>query len=102
MRPAGYRDMQGLGQWLPDAARTVNIDRFAELLAVARPAARQRAAYILGAAGNSGARSALVRRYPPQEVAWLGPRAAGTRIYDPETKVNDTLLHRYLRIGTGS
>jgi AbiEi antitoxin C-terminal domain len=102
VRPAGYRDIQGLGQWLPDAAGRVDIDRVGELLAIARPAARQRFAYILGAGGNSDARSELVCRYPPEDVAWLGPRAAGTGFFDSETKVNDTLLYRYLGIGTGS
>ena len=100
--PAGYRDIQGLGQWLPDAAGRVDIDRVGDLLAIARPATRQRVAYMLGAGGNSDARSALVRRYPPEDVAWLGPRAAGTGLFDSETKVNDTLLYRYLEIGTGS
>lgn len=102
MRPGGYRDIQGLGQWLPDAAGRADIDRIGELLAVARPAARQRAAYILGAGGNGEARSELVHRYPPEGVAWLGPRARGSGFFDSETNVNDTLLYRYLEIGTGS
>ncbi|GAB7146756.1 hypothetical protein LRC484719_54100 [Mycobacterium riyadhense] len=65
-------------------------------------AAAQRAAYVLGSVGNRDARAAIVAAYPATETVWLGPRVAGTGVFDAETKVNDTLLHRYLTVGTGS
>ena len=65
-------------------------------------AAAQRAAYLLGSAGNNEARAAIVATYPATETVWLGPRVAGAGFFDPETNVNDTLLHRYLTVGTGS
>lgn len=101
-RPSSYQDMAGLAQWSPEAAGRVDIDRLLDLLTALRPAARQRAAYLLGAAGHTAARSAVMSRYPATSVAWFGPRVGGNGVFDPETQVNDTLLHTYVSVGTGS
>ncbi|WP_204803771.1 type IV toxin-antitoxin system AbiEi family antitoxin [Mycobacterium riyadhense] len=102
VRPSAYKDVAGLGQWLPDAVTRVDVDTIIHLLETKPRAAAQRAAYVLGSAGNRDARAAIVAAYPATETVWLGPRVAGTGVFDAETKVNDTLLHRYLTVGTGS
>jgi len=102
VRPSAYKDIAGLGQWLPDAVTHVNVDTVIDLLETKPRAAAQRAAYLLGSAGNHHARAAIVAASPATETAWLGPRVAGAAAFDAETKVNDTLLHRYLTVGTGS
>lgn len=101
-RPSAYKDIAGLGQWLPDAVADVSTDTVISLLEEMRPTTAQRAAYIIGAAGNDNARSAIVAAFPPTETVWLGPRVAGESVFDAETKVNDTLIHPYLGVGTGS
>lgn len=80
----------------------MEIDTIITLLDPMRPATRQRAAYLLGAAGNDEAGSDLMRTYPATGTAWLGPRIAGAGVFDVATQVNDTLLHPYLTVGTGS
>jgi hypothetical protein len=100
-RSSSYRDVAGLGQRLADAGRGVDEEALIELLGLMGAATRQRAAYLLGIAGNTEAASAIVAAYPPTETAWLGPRRAGGR-FDRRSKVNDTLLHPYLSVGTGS
>jgi hypothetical protein len=101
-RPSAYRDVAGLGQWLPEAIAAADVDTVISLLEEMRPATAQRAAYIIGAAGNNNARSAIVDTYPATETVWFGPRVAGEGVFDAETKVNDTLVHPYLSVGTGS
>lgn len=102
VRPSAYKDAAGLGQWLPAAVTDVDVDAVIRLLNTMSRATAQRAAYLLGAAGNDDARAAIVANYPATETAWLGPRVAGAGVFDAETKVSDTLLHRYLTVGTGS
>ncbi|QZA16083.1 type IV toxin-antitoxin system AbiEi family antitoxin [Mycobacterium malmoense] len=102
VRPSAYQDVAGLGQWLPDAVTDVDVDTVIRLLNTTSRATAQRTAYLLGAAGNDDARAAIVANYPATETAWLGPRVAGAGVFNAETKVNDTLLHRYLTVGTGS
>lgn len=101
-RPSGYEDVAGLGQWLPAAVERVDVDTLISMLREVNPTTRQRTAYILGAAGGDAARTAIVAKYPPMATVWLGPRVAGASVFDTETNVNDTLLHPYLSIGTGS
>lgn len=101
-RPSAYRDVAGLAQWLPQVAGRVEVETVVGLLAGMRAATRQRAGYLLGAGGNAAARSALARAYPATSPVWLGPREAGAGIFDPQTQVNDTILHKYLSVGTGS
>ncbi len=101
-RPSAYKDVAGLAQWLPQAAAAVNVDTVISLLAIMPRATAQRAAYLLGSAGNDDARAAIVAAYPATETVWLGPRVAGAGVFDAATKINDTLLHRYLSVGTGS
>lgn len=101
-RPSGYEDVAGLGQWLPEAIQRVDVDALISMLQDVKPATRQRTAYILGAAGGDAARMAILASYPPRETVWLGPRVAGAGVFDTETNVNDTLLHPYLSVGTGS
>jgi hypothetical protein len=101
-RPSAYKDVAGLGQWLPDAVADVDVDTAISLLTTMPRTTAQRAAYLLGAAGNDDAQAAIVATYPATETAWLGPRVAGEGVFDADTKVNDTLLHRYLSVGTGS
>ena len=101
-RPSAYKDVAGVAQWLPQAAAAVNVDTVINLLAsMPRPTA-QRAAYFLGSAGDHDARAAIVATYPTTETVWLGPRVAGEGVFDAATKVNDTLLHPYLSVGTGT
>lgn len=102
VRPSSYEDVAGLAQWLPDSADEVDVAVLIDLLRDAKPAARQRAAYILGSAGAASAKSAIVAEFPPKETAWLGPRSAGTSVFDGAANVNDALLHRYMSVGTGS
>jgi AbiEi antitoxin C-terminal domain len=101
-RPSAYEDVAGLGQWLPEAAARVDVEVLIAMLRQMKTTTRQRAAYIVGAAGNDAARAAMIATYPPSETVWLGPRVAGEGVYDAETNVNDTLLHPYLSVGTGS
>jgi hypothetical protein len=101
-RSSGYQDVAGLGQWLPEAVGRVDADTVVDLLGDMRSATRQRTAYLLGAAGNTGARRQVTRAYPARETVWLGPRRAGAGVFDTETQVNDTLLHPYLTVGTGA
>lgn len=100
-RPAGYRDLPGLGQWLSDAASKVDVDVLARLLTALPATASQRAAYLLTAGGNLDASAAILARFRPRGVAWFGPRQAGGR-FDPAAQVSDTALHRYLAVGTGA
>ena len=102
VRPSAYKDVAGLGQWLPDAVTRVDVDTIIGSLKTKPRATAQRAAYLLGSAGNNDARAAIVATYPATETVWLGPRVAGAGFFDAETNVNDTLLHRYLTVGTGS
>ena len=53
-RPSTYRDIAGLGQWLPGAAAGVDVAAVLSLLENARSSTRQRAAYLLRAMGDSG------------------------------------------------
>lgn len=101
-RPSAYKDVAGLGQWLPESVADVDTDTVISLLTAMRRTTAQRVAYLLGAAGNDAARAAIVATYPATETAWLGPRIAGEGVFDAQTQVNDTLLHRYLNVGTGS
>ncbi|MGV9797978.1 type IV toxin-antitoxin system AbiEi family antitoxin [Mycobacterium sp. NPDC003449] len=101
-RPAAYKDVAGLGQWLPEASLRVDVGTVIALLVAMNSATSQRAAYLLGAAGNQDARAAILDAYPAAETVWLGPRTAGEGVFDAKTKVNDTLLHTYLSVGTGS
>lgn len=101
IRPSGYKDIAGLGQWLSEAPFDVDTDKVLRLLASARAAARQRTAYLLHASGNHEAAQTIVDADPPTETAWIGPRSQGGR-YDPLTRVSDTRLHPYLSVGGGS
>lgn len=101
VRPSAYRDMAGLGQWLPEAAGRVDTDALVRLLDALPSAARQRAAYLLAVSGNSEASAEVIGRFPPRGVAWLGPRQAGGA-FDAATQVSDTSLHRFLAVGTGA
>lgn len=101
-RPSSYQDLPGLGQWLPEAAGRVNVETVIGLLAGARSATRQRAAYLLGAGGNVEGRSSILTAYPATSAVWFGPRVAGAGVFDSEAQVNDTALHPYLAVGTGA
>lgn len=101
VRPSGYKDVAGLGQWLSASAYEVDAEKVMRLLAPMGAASQQRTAYLLQASGNLSGAQQVVTAYPPMETAWLGPRQQSGR-YDPLTKVNDTVLYRYLSIGGGS
>jgi hypothetical protein len=101
IRPSGYKDTPGLGQWLSDPPFDVDTDKVLRLLASASAAARQRTAYLLQASGNHEAAHKIINANPPTETAWIGPRSPGGR-YDPVTRVSDTRLHPYLSVGGGS
>ncbi|HMS74680.1 hypothetical protein [Gordonia sp. (in: high G+C Gram-positive bacteria)] len=101
IRPSGYKDIAGLGQWLSVAPYQVDLPKIVELLAPASSAARQRTSYLLNASGNRAGAQQIIDIYPPTDTAWLGPRRQGGH-YDPVTKVSDTLLHPYLSVGGGA
>ena len=100
-RPSAYRDMPGLGQWLPYSLGNLDLEKLDVLLSDAPSTARQRAAYLVGIGGKIEDRDTVIGRVPPTVVAWFGPRRAGG-VFDAVTQVNDTALHRYLTIGAGA
>lgn len=101
IRPSGYKDVAGLGQWLSVTPYEVDLATVVELLAPAGAAARQRTAYLLHASGNRAGAQKIIETYPPTGTAWLGPRQRAGH-YDALTKVSDTVLHPYLSIGNGA
>ncbi len=101
-RPSAYKDVAGLGQWLAESVLDVDKDTVISLLKPMHRTTAQRVAYLLGAAGNDDLRAAVLATYPANGTAWLGPRIAGQGVFDTKAQVNDTLLHRYLNVGTGS
>lgn len=101
VRPSSYQDTAGLGQWMSAEAFEVDIEKVIRMLDAMGAAARQRAAYLLGASGNSGGAERVLAEYPPTDTAWLGPRQSGGR-YEPSTKVSDTVLYDYLGVGDGA
>lgn len=100
-RPSGYKDVAGLGQWLSAMPREVDVEKIIRLLAPMTAAARQRTAYLLKASGNSEGALRIMDAYPSGGTAWFGSRQQAGR-YDPLTNVNDTALHWYLSVGSGS
>jgi len=100
-RPSGYRDVAGLAQWLPDAARQIDVAEIIRLLRPLNDATRQRASYLLTAVGGTELATPVLAAYPPSQPVWFGPRVRGGR-FDRATMVNDTLLHGYLIIGIGA
>lgn len=99
--PAAYRDIPGMGQWLPDAVHQSNVDRVMHLLKQFPVTVSQRTAYLFSAGGNSEASSRILEAYPPQGVAWLGNRQSGGKFHTP-SRVQDSVLHRYLTGGVGA
>ena len=100
-RPTGYRDVAGLAQWLPDVARLIDVAVIVRLLEPLNDSTRQRAGYLLSAAGGAELATPVMAVYPPSQPVWLGPRVRGGH-FDRATMVNDTLLHGYRSIGTGA
>lgn len=100
-RPASYRDMPGLAQWLPEAVGQVEIGGLLSALEGLPRAACQRAAYLLGLGGNQSASARVLESFPPRHLAWLGPRKRGGH-YDSSTQVNDTELHQFMSVGGGA
>lgn len=101
VRPSGYQDVAGLGQWLSESSYEVDAARAIRLLVPMGAAARQRTAYLLLVSGNLAAAKQVIAAYPPSETAWFGPRQRNGR-YDPLTKVSDTVLNPYLSVGGGA
>ncbi|MEZ5184963.1 MAG: type IV toxin-antitoxin system AbiEi family antitoxin [Candidatus Nanopelagicales bacterium] len=100
-RPSGYKDLPGLAQWLPDAAKQADISLIIHLLSTATAPTRQRVAYLLAVGDNSRGSEATLAAYPPQGPAWFGTRSVAGK-FNPSTRVNDTALHPYLQVGAGS
>lgn len=100
-RPSGYRDAPGLGQWLSEGVSRIDVEMLLPILERLSMAALQRAAYLLRVGGNQRASDEVLREHPPSGVAWFGPRGPGGS-YDAETRVNDTVLHRFLTVGAGA
>lgn len=101
VRPSGYKDVAGLGQWLSASLYEVDTEKVIRLLTAMGAAARQRTAYLLLLSGNIAGARQIITTYPPSETAWFGPHQPGGR-YDPLTKVSDTVLHQYLSVGGGA
>lgn len=100
-RPSGYKDIAGLAQWLETSGEKFDETRVARLLSNALPAVQQRSAYLLMLLGNRDGAEWLLNEFRPRVTAWFGPHEPGGR-YEPTSKVNDTLLVRYLSVGTGA
>lgn len=101
VRPSGYKDVAGLGQWLSASSYEGDTEKVIRLLTAMGAAARQRTAYLLLVSGNIAGARQVVATYPPSGTAWFGPRQPSGR-YDPLTKVSDTVLHQYLSVGGGA
>lgn len=101
VRPSCYKDIAGLGQWLGAAVYQADVARIIRLLKPMSVAASQRATYLLKASQNIAGAEAILAAYPPSQTAWLGPHRAGG-LFDPLTKVNDTVLYRYLSVDSSS
>lgn len=99
VRPTGYRDTQGLAEWLPEAAAGINRELLEEIIRPLTQMARQRVVYLLRCGGNELAAAELASRYPASQVAWFGPREPGGT-FDPVSRVNDTRLSPYLSTGS--
>ena len=100
LRPSGYRDLAGLGQWLVTATAHIDAGRLIACLEDSPAAARQRAAYLVEAAGRREMVEAILPKQPLRP-AWFGDRRPGGR-FDPVTMVNDTGLAPYLSGGAGA
>ncbi len=99
--PAAYRDMPGMGQWLADAVHQSTADGVIHLLKEFPVTVRQRTAYLFAAGGNAKASGRILEAYPPEGVAWFGNRTSGGKFHTP-SRVQDTVLHRYLTVGVGA
>jgi hypothetical protein len=95
-RPSGYRDLVGLGQWLPEVGERLRGDLLLDCLAPAPPTVWQRAAYLTRLAGARHLSDDLLGIRPPRSPLWFsGSRTGG--IFDPDTRVVDADLLPYLR-----
>jgi hypothetical protein len=100
-RPAGYADLAGLGQWLPDVGARIRGDVLASCLAGRPVAVWQRAAYLARSAGAPDVGAHLLAAHPPRAMIWFGATRTGGR-YDSASMVNDANLAPYLSGGTGA
>jgi hypothetical protein len=100
-RPANYRDVAGLGQWLPIAGQQIHPAIVLELLERMNAATRQRVAYLLDLAGRGDAMSDVMDSYPATETSWMGRHVRGGRFHSA-SQVNDTMLHQFLTVGHGA
>lgn len=100
-RPTNYRDTAGLAQWLPEAAGRANVAAISDLLSALPVAVRQRTAYLFSAVDEHNARDTILGQSKPSQVVWFGPRSK-SGIFDPSTRVHDTVLRPFLSAGTGA
>ena len=100
-RPAMYRDAVGLAQWLPEVGRRVDARQILNLLSNSNMATRQRAAYLLHLANDEAGAELILAAYPPKETVWFGAREVGGNFH-PASKVNDTMLAKFLSAGVGA
>jgi hypothetical protein len=94
-RPAGYKDLAGLAQWLPEISDLVDFNAIASCLAASPVSAWQRAAYLLVQAGAMQMAEDLLEIKKPNSMIWYGAsRQNGT--FNQLSKVNDADLIKYL------
>ncbi|MGH3546171.1 MAG: type IV toxin-antitoxin system AbiEi family antitoxin [Mycobacteriales bacterium] len=102
IRPDGFADWPGLGEWLTVAVNHVDAAQLRSFLTGRSPAAWARAAYLLYAGGASSAAETITLAGPPGKGPfYLGPRQPGGH-HDATTRVIDTVVHRYVTARQGS
>lgn len=102
IRPDGFHDWPGIGQWLAKATQEADTDTIRRLLAGRPAAAWHRAAYLLRSGGDQRACDALLAASPPgRGPFYLGPRRRGG-VFDATTKIVDTVIARYASVGIGA
>ncbi|PZS11764.1 MAG: hypothetical protein DLM55_00835 [Acidimicrobiales bacterium] len=95
IRPDGFGDWPGLGEWLRDVAARVETRQMIEALAGRAPASWARASYLLHKGGAVDAACSIAEQSPTGSGPfYLGPRRAGGH-YDRSTDVVDTVVDRY-------
>ena len=101
IRPSGYEDLPGLAQWLPDTSSKMDKAKLTACLSSQPESVWQRAAYLLGVAGDSDIAEELMEERPPRHMIWFSATRTNG-VYDPVSKVSDADLAPYLEGGTGA
>lgn len=102
IRPDGFTDWPGLGEWLPAGAQQVDATQLKSFLAGRNAAGWARAIYLLRSGGNTIAGEELAAVAPARKGPfYLGPRRSGGH-HDAATRVIDTVVARYASAHQGT